>query len=109
MKKLVEFFMKKKIVFKKLHSVDKKRLNTRKKITIYLGIDLKGYYNVIILQSKKSRILQKEVIDIDEIAKLLQEEAGVTIKKRYYLFDAPICSKAKDKLKELDWKFYDFS
>jgi hypothetical protein len=101
--------MQKKLLFKKLHTVDKKSLQTRKKIDIYLGVDTKGYYNVIISQTKSSRILANEVMQINALVQKLESLHQIVIKKRHYLYDAPVCSKAVRKFKELGWKIYDFS
>jgi len=110
MKELVEFFLEKKILFKKIKTIAPTTLNSRKKIDIYFAIDIKGYYNAIILINKKSRILQKEADEIDTIANRLQEYFQCCIKKRYLLLHhAPICSKASKKLIDLGWKIYDFS
>jgi hypothetical protein len=101
--------MQKNILFKKLLTIDKKSLQTRKKIDIYLGVDTKGYYNVIISQTKSSRILVNEVIQIDALVQKLESLHQIVIKKRHYLYNGSICSKAVQRLKELGWKVYDFS
>jgi len=109
MKKLVEFFLERKILFKKIKTVTPATLNSRKRIDIYFAVDIKGYYNAIISIDKKSRILQKEADEIDMIANKLQEYFQCCIKKRYLLLQAPICSKASNKLIDMGWKIYDFS
>ncbi len=60
MKALVEYLNHKNIIFKSLKEITPKELGSRKKISLYLGIDLKGYYSLVIQVKKKSRVLRKE-------------------------------------------------
>jgi len=48
MKAIVDLLQEKKLVFKSLKPIDIKSLNSRKKIDIYLGVDLKKYYACIV-------------------------------------------------------------
>ena len=61
MKKIVEYLQTKNIIFKSFKEVAPKELGSRKKIEIYVGVDLKGYYAVVMRVEKKSRVLRKEV------------------------------------------------
>jgi hypothetical protein len=60
MKETVEYLQQKNIIFKSLKEIAPKELGSRKKIALYLGVDLKGYYALVIQVEKKSRILRKE-------------------------------------------------
>lgn len=106
MKNIVEYFMQKDIIFKKFETILPKSLNSRKKVEIYLCIDIKGYYNVIISQKKSSRVLQKEVLKLHELFLKLQAQKDIIVKKKHYLLDGVMCSKAKSKMSELGWKVY---
>jgi len=44
MKNIVDYLQQKQIIFKSLKEVTPKELGSRKKIGIYVGVDLKGYY-----------------------------------------------------------------
>ncbi|MGM0622521.1 MAG: hypothetical protein ACQESH_00725 [Campylobacterota bacterium] len=107
MKMMLEYFMHKKILFKQFETIDVRSLNSKKKVKIYLGVDQKSYYNVIIAVTKKSRILQKEAIQLNELVNTLENIKGITIKKKHLYLDAPICSKATVKLQQLNWKIHD--
>ena len=109
MKAMLEYFMQKKILFKQFETIDLKSLGSRKKVKIYLAVDQKSYYNVIIAVTKKSRILQKEAVSLNELATKLQEYKKIQIKKRHLYLDAPICSKAKSVLQQLQWNIHDIS
>jgi len=95
-KEIVEILRKNNIICKKLDEI---KLNTRKKIKAYLGVNLKDEYCFIIKMNKKSRFLTK---DIETIEALVPEKIHFRYKKKILILNAPICSKAKDLIKE--WK-----
>ncbi len=109
MKETVEILMKKKLIFKKLTEIDKKDLKTRKKIRVYEGVDLKSYYFAIFLIEQKSRFLRKNVKEIEEIYERLKIIRDHNFKKKIFLHKCPLCSKAKEDLKNLKWKIFDAS
>jgi len=107
MKKIVDLLQEKKMIFKSLKSIEPKLLGSRKKINIYLGVDLKKYYTCIIKVSKKSRILKKEAEILMEFHQKLEKYQDSKINKKYIFIDAPLCSKAKKLLKENGWKVWE--
>ena len=109
MKEIIEILMKKKIIFKKFHEIDKKRLNTRKKIKIFEGVDLKSYYYAVFLIEQKSRFLTKNADEIEEIYQKLIIIQDHNFKKKIFLHSSPICSKAKESLKDRGWRVFSAS
>jgi hypothetical protein len=107
MKTIVEYLQTKQIIFKSLKEVTPKELGSRKKISIYVGIDLKGYYADVMQLEKKSRVLRKEVGELMLIHEKLEVYIDSNIKKKYILIKAPLCSKAKALLEENGWKVWD--
>ena len=103
MKTIVELLQKKRLIFKSLKPIDMKLLGSRKKISLYLGVDLKKYYTCIIHVQKKSRILQKEANELMEFHLKLERYNDSAIKKKYIYIQAPLCSKAKALMKEKGW------
>ncbi len=97
MKEILELLIKKGIICKELKPL---KLNTRKKISAYLGVNLKNEYCLILKIDKKSRILKKE---FEEMLKLLPK-INFRYKKKILITDAPICSKAKEIIKE--WRIF---
>ena len=106
MKTIVEILQKKKLIFKSLKPIEVKKLGSRKKIDVYLGIDLDSYYACIIHVAKKSRILRKEAVELMEFHKKLEAYNESKIKKKYIYIQAPICSKAKALFKEEKWRVW---
>jgi len=107
MKEIVEYLQKKQLIFKSLKSITPKELGSRKKIEIYLGVDLKAFYTVVMCIEKKSRVLQKEALELMLLHETLEKYIDSTIHKKYIIIKAPLCSKAKALLEENGWKVWD--
>ena len=106
MKKIVEYLHSKKLIFKSLKEITPKELGSRKKIELYLGIDLKEYYTLVMRVEKKSRILRKEANELMLLHEKLEKYIDSKITKKYIIIKAPLCSKAKALLEDHGWKVY---
>jgi len=107
MKEIIHILQEKKLLFKKLKPIELKSLGSRKKINLYLGVDLKKYYACIIHINKKSKILSKEALELMEIHKKLEVFNDSKINKKYLYVQAPLCSKAKALFKEEKWRVWE--
>lgn len=108
MKRVIEILLKKKLICKKLNHLNNSDYGIRKKISIYEGVTIKGYYIIIFYIEKKSRVLQKEILDYEELLEKLKQEMDRNFKIKMVIVNAPLCSKAKNLAKELKWKIIDF-
>ena len=106
MKEIVEYLQKKNIIFKSFKEITPKELGSRKKIELYLGIDLKGYYALVMHVEKKSRVLRKEAGELMLLHEKLEKYIDSKILKKYIIIKAPLCSKAKAMLEEHGWKVF---
>ncbi|MCK4441768.1 MAG: hypothetical protein KAU90_07155 [Sulfurovaceae bacterium] len=106
MKDIVHKLQFENLLFKTLKPISVKELGSRKKIDIYLGVDLKKYYACIIHINKKSKILQKEAKELMEFHKKLEEYNDSAIKKKYIYIQSPLCSKAKALFEEEGWNVW---
>jgi hypothetical protein len=107
MKAVVEFLNQKNIIFKSLKEIMPKELGSRKKISIYLGVELKeNYYAVVMDVTKKSRVLRKEAEEFIHLHEKLEQYLDSRITKKYIIIRAPLCSKAKAILEENGWKVW---
>lgn len=106
MKEVVEYLQKKNLLFKSFKEITPKELGSRKKIALYLGVDLKGYYAVVMVIEKKSRILRKEAQALMLLHEKLEKYIDSKISKKYMIIKAPLCSKAKALLEEHGWKVW---
>lgn len=106
MKALVEYLNQKDMIFKSLKEIMPKELGSRKKVSLYLGVDLKGYYALVMELEKKSRVLRKEAGELMELHEKVEKYMDSRITKKYILIKAPLCSHAKAMLKENGWKVW---
>jgi hypothetical protein len=106
MKEIVEFLQQKNIIFKSFKEIMPKEIASRKKVGLYVGVDLKGYYTLVMLLEKKSRVLQKEAKELMALHEKLEKYIDSKINKKYIIIKAPFCSKAKALLEENGWKVW---
>ncbi len=106
MKELVEYLNHKNIIFKSLKEITPKELGSRKKVSLYVGIDLKGYYALVMQVEKKSRVLRKEAGEFLALHEKLESYIDSKVTKKYIIINAPLCSKAKAMLEEHKWKVW---
>ena len=106
MKEMVEYLQKKNLIFKSLKEISPKELGSRKKIALYLGVDLKEYYTLVMSIEKKSRILRKEATELMLLHEKVESYIDSKITKKYMIIKAPLCSKAKALLEENGWKVW---
>ncbi|MEO1922897.1 MAG: hypothetical protein ABGX25_00070 [Nautiliaceae bacterium] len=93
MKKVIDLLQKNGIICKKFEEI---KLNTRKKIKAYLGVNLKNEYCFIAVFDKKGRFLIRDIQTLKEI----MPQINFRYKKKILVLNGPICSKAKEELKE---------
>lgn len=91
-------------IYKKMQEILPKELGVRNRIKIYKATDVTGYFWAIFAISQKSKLLMKDVHKFEEIYAKLTIFFGHNFKHKTIFIDAPLCSKAKDALKELGWK-----
>jgi hypothetical protein len=105
MKSIVERLGAHAIVCKKLTPITPKRLHSRKKISLYVGVDLDGYYCSVMVLAKKSRVVRKEAEELFVLQGRLEAHVDAAINKKYVWVDAPLCSKAKALMEQEGWVF----
>lgn len=106
MKTIAEYLQKKNLIFKSFKVIAPKELGSRKKIELYLGVDLKGYYALVMQLEKKSRVLQKEERELMALHEKVESYVDSKIMKKYIIIKAPLCSKAKALMEEKGWKVW---
>jgi len=106
MKEIVDYLHTKNLVFKSLKEISPKELGSRKKIALYLGVNMQGYYALVMSIEKKSRILKKEATELMLLHEKVEKYVDSKITKKYIIIKAPLCSKAKALLEEHNWKVW---
>ena len=90
----------KKIILKELSDITPK---TRKKIKVYLGVDVKNIYYLIVESFTKSRFIMKNAKELIEFVTPLSD-INFKKNKKILLIESEICSKSKEFLKENGWR-----
>jgi len=106
MREIVDYLNDQNIICKSLKEVMPKTLGSRKRIALYVGINLKGYYCSVIWIEKKSRLLRKEAGELMALHEKLEAYQDTKILTRYIRIRAPLCSHAKAMLEENGWKVW---
>jgi len=106
MKDIVEYLQGKNLIFKSLKEITPKELGSRKRVTLYVCVNLKGYYALVMSIEKKSRILRKEANELMLLHEKVEKYIDSKITKKYIIVKAPLCSKAKALFEENGWKVY---
>uniref|UniRef100_UPI0040485208 hypothetical protein n=1 Tax=Aliarcobacter sp. TaxID=2321116 RepID=UPI0040485208 len=103
MKELTAYYTNKNILFKEIRQINPKELGSRKKIDIYAATTIDSKFYAIFIVNSKSRFIRKNANDLMEFCELLATFLDHNFKKRELLISSPICSKAKEYLKQNDW------
>ena len=101
---ICELFEEQKLLFKKLETLDSKK----RSFEAFLGVDMKGFYTLIFVRRAKSKLLSKELDELNQICGSIESEREHAIKKRILFFNSAICSKILKNESAAGWKFYDF-
>jgi len=103
LKKLTTYFVNKNTIFKELNEIQPKELKSRKKVQIYSGVGVdKNYYAIFVLDAK-SRFLRKNANELMDMCNRLIDLKKHNYKKKILLISSPLCSHAKQLLKDNGW------
>ena len=89
--------------YQHIETINPKELGIRKKVSIFIVKDLNDQTAVIFQISQKSRFLQKDADNMQKIIEIVTNNIKYTITSKIILIESPLCSKAKAKLKDLQW------
>jgi hypothetical protein len=99
MRQINESLLNKGIILKDIKDITPK---TRKKIKIYLGVDIKSYYYLLIKIEKKSKF---SLTDAKELLESVSILSNINFRKnKKIIFVNSICSKSKIFLQENGWR-----
>jgi len=103
LKELTTYYTNKNILFKEIKQIFPKELDSRKKIDIYSATTIDSKFYAIFIVDSKSRFIRKNADDLMVLCEKLATFLGHNFKKRELLISSPLCSKAKEYLKQNDW------
>lgn len=103
MKELTTYFTNKNIIFKEIKKIEPKELGSRKKIDIYSATSVNSEYYCIFKIDAKSRFLRKNADELMAMSDKLASYVEHNFKRKEVIINSPLCSKAKEYLKENSW------
>lgn len=106
MKNVVEYFSRKKYIFKSCKEIDKNLLKTRKKIQIYSTTDIDKNFHSIFIVEQKSRFLLKNAENLDVLDASMQRLENHNFKYKHLVIGPNICSKSINYLKNRGWNIH---
>ena len=92
--------LKKNIYLKEIKDITPK---TRKKLKVYLGVDMKNFYYLLVELNIKSKVLVKNAKDVIEFVTSISD-INFKNNKKILFIESQICSKAKEYLKQNGWR-----
>ncbi len=106
MKELVEFFKQRGLLFRSLEPLESKTFEIKKRVKLFRGLDTQNSFVLVVQMAKKSRLLQKEVQELEKMSKKIEAKLDHGFKRRFLLIQGPICSKAKEELEKMGWRIH---
>ena len=103
MKELTTYYTNKNILFKDIKQISPKDLGSRRKIDIYAATTIDSKFYAIFILDSKSRFIRKNANDLMELCERLSVYLDHNFKKKELLISSPLCSKAKEYLKQNEW------
>ncbi|WP_457592328.1 hypothetical protein [Hydrogenimonas sp.] len=104
MKRILAPLQEKGYIFKRFEPFSLKLVGSRKRISVFHGLDMQNRYFLVFAVKRRSRVLSKDVKEWLELKSLIERERGYPILLNIALIEAPLCSKASALLESEGWK-----
>jgi len=103
-KEIVESMASKSLIFKSIEKIEPNTIGSRKRVEIYLGVDLKSRYTLLFVIERKSRIVVSDVETLSKLASMVEKYKDIVVKKRFLIYGAPLCSHARKRMEAEGWR-----
>lgn len=107
-KQVCKLFEDKKILLKNLQCVDLSKFTKKRTYKCYYGVDIKGFYTIVLIRDAKSRFLISDFEFVEYLYAQICTKIGANIKKLICFYNSDICSKTLNSFKQKGWKSYAF-
>ncbi len=91
-------------IFRRFEPFSPKKVGSRKRISIFHGVDLHNRYLLVFAINRRSRVVVKEVKEWLELKSMIEVYCGYAIRINIALVEAPLCSKAAALLESEGWR-----
>lgn len=95
-----------KTLFSSFSPLDKAILKSRKKMSLFCGVDTHSFYHIVFEVEQKSRFVVKNAQEVIDFEKAMALHVSHNYKYKHLLLCAPLCSSAQKYLKEEGWRIY---
>lgn len=92
------------IALKNLQWLELGKITSKKTLVAVVGVDSKSNYWLLFFRFAKARFLQKEFLEILQIANKINENLEINIKKHRIFYLSEVCSKTLNLMKENGYK-----
>jgi hypothetical protein len=106
MKRVTEFLGVKGFLFSDFKVIKPSQLDSKKKIEIYSGCDIKKHFVSIFVVEQKSRFVLKNAKELELLKDRLKLVENHNFKINLLLITGEICSKSIKELENNNWKIY---
>jgi hypothetical protein len=93
-------------LFTSFSRIETSLIQTRKKISIFNGVDEKRYYHLVMYPLQKSRFVLKHAEEIGLLASKVALHVNHNYAHKHLFLNAPLCSKAQHYLEQAGWRIY---
>ncbi|MBE0491788.1 MAG: hypothetical protein IBX44_06010 [Sulfurospirillum sp.] len=106
-KQISDLAIKRNLVLVKLQVFDKKKLGTRKKLTVFIGLDTKDFYHTFFIFEQKSRFVLQHAHELSQLQVTLDELRKRRSRFKHLCLCCAVCQKAKVFLENEGWRIHD--
>ncbi len=104
MKSVLNPLLERGYVFRRFEPFSLKAVGSRKRISVYHGLDQQNRYLLVFAVRRRSRVLLKDVKEWLDLKTAIEGYYGHSIMVNFAIVEAPLCSKAKRLLESEGWK-----
>ncbi len=104
MKSVLNLLLERGYVFRRFEPFSLKAVGSRKRISVYHGLDQQNRYLLVFAVRRRSRVLLKDVKEWLDLKTAIEGYYGHSIMVNFAIVEAPLCSKAKRLLESEGWK-----
>ncbi len=95
------------ILLKNLVILQTSEFCKKRGLVLFFGVNVKGFYTLVLWREAKSRLVVKEFLELEEICRAVEAKMEFSIKKRICFYKSAICSKVVKSAKESGFKLYE--
>lgn len=106
MKRVTEFLATKGFLFSDFKVIKPSQLESKKKIEIYSGCDIKKHFISVFVVEQKARFILKNAKELEILRDRLKLLEDHNFKQNLLLIKGDICSKSINELQNDNWKIY---